>query len=80
MLYKGGMMELKVKDVALRQGIKNAAQLRNLTGLGMRSCYQLWNGTATMVSLETLDTLCDKLNAHPAMLLHYTPSPKRNAE
>jgi hypothetical protein len=47
-----------------------------LTGLGLTSCYQLWEGTAQMVSLKTLNTLCNKLKAHPALLFDYTPDPE----
>jgi DNA-binding Xre family transcriptional regulator len=66
-------MKLRVREIAEKQGIKNALQLRTLTGLGMGSCYQLWNGTATMISLDTLNTLCNTLQAGPALLLEYTP-------
>lgn len=54
-------------------GIENASQLSKLTGLGVTSCYQLWEGTAQMVSLKTLDTLCNKLKVHPAILFDYKP-------
>jgi DNA-binding Xre family transcriptional regulator len=66
-------MKLKVKEIAEKVGIKNAAQLRNVTGLGMQSCYQLWEGEAKMISLETLNTLCNVLQVGPAMLFEYTP-------
>jgi DNA-binding Xre family transcriptional regulator len=66
-------MKLKVREIAEKVGIRNAAQLRNLTGLGMQSCYQLWEGEAKMISLETLNTLCNMLQVGPAMLFEYTP-------
>jgi DNA-binding Xre family transcriptional regulator len=67
------MMILKIKEVAQRQGIKNAAQLSKLTGIGFQSAYQLWDGTAKGIQFETLNTLCNKLQAGPALLLEYTP-------
>lgn len=66
-------MRLKVKEIAERVGIRNAAQLRARTGLGMRTVYQLWNEETTLVSLQTLNTLCNALQVGPAMLLEYTP-------
>lgn len=72
-------LKLRVQEVARKLGIENAAQLANLTGLGLTSSYQLWDGTAQMVSLKTLNTLCNKLKAHPALLLDYTPDPEERA-
>jgi len=62
-----------VQEIARRQGIENASQLSKLTGLGMPSCYQLWKGTAKRISLKTLNTLCNKLRTHPAVLFDYKP-------
>lgn len=66
-------LKLQVQEIARRQGIENAAQLAKLTGLGMPSSYQLWKGTAKRVSLKTLNTLCNKLKTHPAILFDYKP-------
>jgi DNA-binding Xre family transcriptional regulator len=69
-------LKLQVQEIARRQGIENAAQLAKLTELGMPSCYQLWKGTAKAVSLKTLNTLCNKLKVHPAILFDYEPDPE----
>ncbi len=69
-------LKLQIQEIARKQGVENAAQLAKLTGLGLTSCYQLWNGTAQMVSLTTLNTLCNKLKAHPALLFEYRPDPE----
>jgi DNA-binding Xre family transcriptional regulator len=69
-------LKLMVQEIARRQGIENAAQLSKLTGLGMSSSYQLWKGTAKRVSLKTLNTLCNKLQVHPAILFDYRPDPE----
>jgi DNA-binding Xre family transcriptional regulator len=67
------MMRLKFREIAERQGIKNARQLAARSGINLTSCYQLWNGTAKMISFEALNTLCNVLQAGPALLIDYTP-------
>lgn len=69
-------LKLQVQEIGRRQGIENAAQLAKLTGLGMTSAYQLWHGTAKRVALKTLNTLCNKLRTHPAILFDFTPDPE----
>jgi DNA-binding Xre family transcriptional regulator len=66
-------MRLKVKDYAQKVGIKNARQLRDKTGLGMASCYKIWNEEAKGLTLDTLNTLCNVLQVGPAFLLEWTP-------
>jgi DNA-binding Xre family transcriptional regulator len=67
-------MKLKpIRDVAEKVGIKNASHLRTLTGLGVGTCYQLWDGSATRFDLETLNRLCNVLQIGPAHLFDYTP-------
>jgi len=66
-------LKLKIDEVARALGIENAAQLSRRTGLGLTSCYQLWEGKAKMVAFRTLNTLCNEINAHPALLIEYTP-------
>jgi DNA-binding Xre family transcriptional regulator len=72
-------LKLQVQEIARKLGVENASQLAKLTGLGLTSCYQLWEGTAQMVSLETLNTLCNKLKVHPALLFEYKPDPEDGA-
>lgn len=66
-------MRLKIREVAERVGVKNASHLRTLTGLGTGTCYQIWDGMLTRIDLETLNTICNKLQVGPAMLFEYTP-------
>ena len=66
-------MKLRIKEAAQKIGIKNASQLRTRTGLGTETCYQLWEGTARMIGLDTLNTLCNVLQVGPAYLFEYTP-------
>jgi DNA-binding Xre family transcriptional regulator len=81
MVVCGAMaMRLKVKEIAQRVGIENAKQLAKVTGLSVTSCYQLWNGTAKAISFESLNTLCNVLQAGPALLLDYTPDVEPQGE
>ncbi len=66
-------MKFHVKEIALRQGIKNARQLTDQSGINATSVYQLWNGTAKLISFEVMDTLCNFLKAGPGLLFEYTP-------
>jgi DNA-binding Xre family transcriptional regulator len=69
-------IKLQIQDVARKLGIENAAQLSKLTGLGLTSCYLLWEGKAKMISFKTLNIICNKLKVHPALLLDYKPDPE----
>jgi len=69
-------LKLQVQEIARKLGVENAAQLAKMTGLGLTSCYQLWEGTAQMISLRTFNTLCNKLKVHPALLFEYKPDPE----
>jgi len=73
-------LKLQVQEIARRQGIENASQLSKLTGIGMPSSYQLWKGTAKRVSLKTLNTLCNRLKTHPAILFDYKPDPESSVK
>jgi DNA-binding Xre family transcriptional regulator len=66
-------VKLRIKEVSERLGIMNAKQLRDFTGLGMGTCYQLWDGSARGIQFDTLNTLCNSLQVGPAMLFEYTP-------
>jgi DNA-binding Xre family transcriptional regulator len=69
-------LKLQVQEIARKMGIENASQLAKLTGIGFTSCYQIWEGKAKMISLKTLETLCDKLKVHPAILFDYKCDPE----
>jgi DNA-binding Xre family transcriptional regulator len=69
-------IKLQIQDVARKLGIENAAQLSKLTGIGLTSCYQLWEGKAKMISFKTLNTICNTLKVHPVLLLDYKPDPE----
>ena len=80
MLYSPTMaIKLQVQDVARKLGVENAAQLSKLTGLGLTSCYLLWEGKAKMISFKTLNIICNTLKAHPALLFDYKPDPEERS-
>lgn len=69
----GAMIRLAVREVAERAGISSARNLSVKTELPYESCRRLWQGTATMVSLGTLERLCRVLQVRPAQLFDYDP-------
>jgi DNA-binding Xre family transcriptional regulator len=69
-----------LRELAKKVGIENASQLRTATGLGVGTCYQLWDGTATRFDLETLNTVCNALQVGPAYLFDYTPDVEQQGE
>ncbi len=66
-------MVLNVKDVAEARGYKNAKQLADAAGLRYESAYPIWNGTARMISLDTLEKLCKVLRVQAGMLFELKP-------
>ena len=71
------MIRLLVKDVAEREGIASAYELSNLTGIHVTSMYKIWNGTARMIGLETLDKLSTVLNVKPGQLFEHAAEPEK---
>ena len=69
----GTMLKLAVREVAERAGVSSARNLSVKTELPYESCRRLWQGTASMVSLATLERLCRVLQVRPAQLFDYDP-------
>lgn len=67
------MVRLTVKEVALAKGIKNAAQLGEVTDIPLASMYRIWNDTARMIGLDTLNKLCNFLDVPAGMLIAHIP-------
>lgn len=63
------MVKLRVREAAEAGGIKSASQLSNLAGISPDTAVQLWENEAEVVSLETLDGLCDSLGCKLSDLL-----------
>ena len=62
------MVTLVVKDVAEKAGIKTAYELAQRTRIPVRSVYRIWDGSAKMIGLETIDRLCEVLDVGPGHL------------
>jgi DNA-binding Xre family transcriptional regulator len=71
------MMKWTVKEVALRAGIKNARELADRAGIHLNSAYGVWNNTARMLALDTLDKLCTLLNVKPGQLFEHEAEPDK---
>ncbi|MDQ3472143.1 MAG: helix-turn-helix transcriptional regulator [Acidobacteriota bacterium] len=63
------MLKLRVREAAKAGGIKNASQLSKVAGISPATAVQLWENEAEVVSLETLDGLCDSLGSKLSDLL-----------
>ena len=70
-------MKWTVKEVALRAGIKNARELADRAGIHLNSAYGVWNNTARMLALDTLDKLCTLLNVKPGQLFEHEAEPDK---
>jgi len=66
-------MVLNVKEIAETRGFKNAKQLADAAGIRYKSMYPIWNGTARMVGLDTLERLCVALRVQAGMLFEVIP-------
>ncbi|MFP5260895.1 MAG: helix-turn-helix domain-containing protein [Blastocatellia bacterium] len=69
------MMKWTVKEVAQRAGIKNARELADRAGIHLNSAYGVWNNTARMLALDTLDKLCTLLKVKPGQLFDHEAEP-----
>ncbi|HYM00234.1 MAG TPA: helix-turn-helix transcriptional regulator [Blastocatellia bacterium] len=70
-------MRWTVKEVARAKGIRSARELGEKAGVAPNSVYKLWNGTARMVGVGTLEKLCAVLEVPVGMLLQYIPGAER---
>jgi DNA-binding Xre family transcriptional regulator len=73
------MIELRVRELAQQRGITNPFSLSKESGVAYSNCYKLWNGQHTMISLETLDRLCEALACEPGDILVKVPAGGRKA-
>ncbi|MBV9209620.1 MAG: helix-turn-helix transcriptional regulator [Acidobacteria bacterium] len=71
----GNMIRLVVREIAQREGIENPNALSQAAGLPYETCRRLWQEKATMISLNTIERLCDALHVRPAQLFDYEHEP-----
>jgi DNA-binding Xre family transcriptional regulator len=69
------MMRLLVREVAEREGIRNALDLAQRTGLHYATVYRLWKGEAKRFDIDTIDKLCTLLNVKPGQLFEHIAEP-----
>ena len=67
------MIRFTVKEVAEKEGIENANQLAELTGLPYETCRTVWNDSAVLIHKRTLARLCAVLRVRPSQLIEWIP-------
>jgi DNA-binding Xre family transcriptional regulator len=67
------MIKLLVKEVAEREGIRNALDLAKRAGLHYQTVYSLWRGESKQIGLETIEKLCRALGVRPGQLFQLEP-------
>ena len=67
------MIKLLVKEVAEREGIRNALDLAKRAGLHYQTVYSLWRGESKQVGLATIEKLCRTLGVRPGQLFQLDP-------
>jgi DNA-binding Xre family transcriptional regulator len=63
------MIELRIKEVAQKRGLTTAYQLQKMLGCPPSAAARLWRSDQKMVSLDTIDILCQVLECEPADLI-----------
>jgi DNA-binding Xre family transcriptional regulator len=64
-------IELQVKEVAAKRGIKTAYKLQIVVGLSPSNAAKLFANRSSMISLATLGVLCEKLACTPDDLFRF---------
>ena len=67
------MITLLVKEVAKREGIRNALDLAKRAGLHYQTVYSIWRGESKQIGLETIEKLCRALGVRPGQLFQLEP-------
>jgi DNA-binding Xre family transcriptional regulator len=63
------MMRIHVKEIAVTKGINSAKALSVQSGIPYASAHRIWNGSVTMLALETIEKLCRLFQVQPGMIL-----------
>lgn len=62
-------IKVKIRELAEKQGIKTAYQLKIQANLAPSTASRCFNNKLTLITFETLDKLCAALNCEPNDLL-----------
>jgi DNA-binding Xre family transcriptional regulator len=65
------MVQLRVKEVAIKRGILNPLALSKETGVPYAACHAIWNGQQKQIGLETINKFCVALRVRPGQLFEY---------
>jgi DNA-binding Xre family transcriptional regulator len=71
------MVEMQIKEVAQRKGIKTAYQLQKVMNVPPGTAARLWKGKMVKIALKTIDALCEALECDPCDLLLRTSKKKK---
>ena len=55
-------LQIKIREVAQSRGIKTAYQLQKRANLAPTTAARLYRNNVTLMTIETLDKLCDSLD------------------
>jgi len=69
------MIKWVVREVAERAGFRSARELAREADIHINTAYGVWNGTATMVGLSTIDRICAVLDVKPGQLFDQHSEP-----
>jgi DNA-binding Xre family transcriptional regulator len=71
MVLSEDMMRIHVQEIAVTKGINSAKALSVQSGIPYASAHRIWNGSVTMLALDTIEKLCRLFNVQPGMILSW---------
>ncbi|MFN2453468.1 MAG: helix-turn-helix domain-containing protein [Pyrinomonadaceae bacterium] len=63
------MVELRIREVAERKGIKTAYGLQKAMNVPPMTAARLWKAKMGKIALKTIDALCEALDCDPCDLV-----------
>ncbi len=71
------MIKLQIRKIATKRGVTSGYQLMRRMNVDPGMAHRLWRGDLKMISLKTLDSLCQALNCELGDLLLREATSKR---
>ncbi len=71
-------IQIKIREMAESQGIKNAYQLRIRAKLAPATASRCFSNELSLITFDTLEKLCDAFNCEPGDLFTKKKSPKKS--
>jgi putative transcriptional regulator len=68
----------RIGDIARQKGIKTSQDFARATGFAYDTAHSLFTGRAIRIGLDTLDKVCEVLDAEPGELLVRIKPPKES--